>query len=275
MTINELPLIERMAKLTRIPNSMTIVGNFIPQSYIDDFHLEYISENDSILIRLKYPGTDEQVYVYPFGAHPTSMLPYVPKGALVRFFRIEQSEPFETINRLRDFDDYVYQYQDLVTLTGKKYAHMRNHINRFKAENLEYSFELLTPLNARDALAINRLQKPESKDAEREVRAVTSILENYQRYHHYLGNILYVKKAPVAFTIAEPINEMFYVLAEKRLDVSDGISDYLRWRFLDTHKGLGYPYCNRLEDSGDLGIRTSKLRMNPIFMVEKYEGRKK
>ena len=52
-------------------------------------------------------------------------------------------------DRNRDFADYIYSIEDLKTLTGRKYAQKRNHVNKFKSI-YDYRYDTITTANIGD-----------------------------------------------------------------------------------------------------------------------------
>ena len=50
----------------------------------------------------------------------------------------------------RDYEDYVYETEKLINLSGKKYHGKKNHINQFKAAYPDWSYETITDSNVEE-----------------------------------------------------------------------------------------------------------------------------
>ena len=60
------------------------------------------------------------------------------------------------IEPLRDFYDYVYEAERMISLSGKKLSAKRNHINKFKLENPNWEYEVITPENIEEFNCLNQ-----------------------------------------------------------------------------------------------------------------------
>lgn len=201
-------------------------------------------------------------HVLCFGSSPKIGMEYLK---LVYGDRIEvYSNP--------DFFDYCYNYEDLATLTGKKYHSKRNFINRF-IQN-DWSYEDITKDNIKDCLFILDKWREENSDSrdpsmEQEVYACRKGLDYFEELG-FRGGMLRVSGKPVAFTFGEGINsDTFDVHVEKALTDYDGTYPMINREFVN-HCCRDYKYINREEDVGEENLRKAKLSYHPAFMEEKF-----
>ena len=173
----------------------------------------------------------------------------------------------------RDVADYIYEVEKMISLAGKKLHGKRNHINKFKENNPQWSYEPLTSDNLEDCLqmaeqwkCINLCGEKGEKHVEFCVtrRALTQFKELGLK-----GGVLRDGKRVVAFTLGEELNrEMFVVHIEKAFADVQGAYPMINQQFL-IHEACQYTYVNREDDTGAEGLRKAKLSYYPAFLQEK------
>ena len=173
--------------------------------------------------------------------------------------------------------DYVYSAEKLDTLAGKKLHGKRNHINRFLAENSDWTFR---PMTAADAPACYRLlddwtetcNDEERLSANDERSAIDRAFEHFD-YLGLEGGMLYVKDRLVAFTIGEKISSDTYdIHFEKAYADINGAFPMINQQFVRRIRAA-HPeirWINREDDMGFESLRRSKLSYCPDRMIEKY-----
>lgn len=175
----------------------------------------------------------------------------------------------------RDAFDYIYNVNDLLYLTGKKYQPKRNHINQFK-KNYSYIY---SPLNASDISDCLEMQKlwcienecyiKENCMLKMENCAVEKALTLFDKMD-MKGGVLRVDNKVIAFTIGQALNNyVFEVNIEKALRDYHGAYPMINQQFVE-HEMQGYQYVNREEDVNDDGIRKAKLSYHPVILLKKY-----
>ena len=178
---------------------------------------------------------------------------------------------------MQDRFDYIYESEKLATLTGKKLAAKRNHINAFLADGEWYTKEiteadipLLTAFNK--AWCAGLCEKDESLRAE--MCAAKCGLENFSALG-YRGLMLYKNGKLCAYTYGERINgDTFCVHVEKADTDVRGAYQMINREFarlLSTE----FKYLNREDDAGDPGLRRAKLSYLPTQLGKKYVLRNK
>lgn len=178
------------------------------------------------------------------------------------------------LTEMEAWSDYLYNIEDIATLTGKRYAKKRNHVNRFELENPDYTVE---PLNYRvlpEVLMFNAGRDDDSSDMERyEHSQCVDVLNHYSSYP-FEGLVLRDSTGEIcAFTCGEIIGDTLYVHIEKMNHDIAGSGEMIAHLYaadmMRRHHALRY--INREEDCGDEGLRRSKLSWNPVEQLTKYE----
>jgi Uncharacterized conserved protein len=212
--------------------------------------------------------------------------------ALLRYFG-ERGKPFkmhlvspkqfEELERLypdrfqveydRDAADYVYESERLISLAGKKLHGKRNHINRFKENYPEWSYERITEENTAECMEMAEQWRVQNHCSERgEMHDEFCVTMNALKYRKELelqGGLIRADGRVVAFSIGEPCGEdMFVVHIEKAFADVQGAYPIINQQFVE-HEAAGYRYINREEDTGEEGLRKAKLSYDPVFLMEK------
>lgn len=184
----------------------------------------------------------------------------------------------KSVAPLTDWADYLYNIEDLATLSGKKLSKKRNHVNRFMADHPDYRF---TPLTA-DLLPAVRdffhathlpLSKPALAAIERE--QVMRVLDRYADYP-FDGAVLSTPgDGIVAFTIGEMVGDTFFVHIEKMnheiAGAGETVNKLFAARMHELHPQLCY--INREEAAGDPGLQYAKESYHPAMLLKKYNVR--
>lgn len=173
----------------------------------------------------------------------------------------------------RDAADYVYETEKLTTLAGKKLHGKRNHINNFKKQYPQWSYEKITRENQEDCFQMAMKWRQEHGcDQDEEKRSEMCVTLNALRLMGELelvGGLIRVDGEVVAFTIGEPLNpDTFAVHIEKAFADIQGAYPMINQQFVE-HEAQDYQYVNREEDTGAEGLRKAKLSYRPAFLVNK------
>jgi hypothetical protein len=189
------------------------------------------------------------------------------KDEILNFF------PKAEVSFERDYSDYVYLGENLATFKGKKYSGQRNHINRFMHDNDIWNFEEVSEANLPEIKAYfekyNNENAKESFTAIAERNGVSDVLDNLNIYG-FKGEALRVNGEIVGFFLCEAVYDTLIVHIEK---CERGING--AYQMLAKEEAVKYcvgdlKYVNREDDSGDEGLRKSKLSYHPEFIAEKY-----
>ena len=178
--------------------------------------------------------------------------------------------PAIEIKSYRDYSDYLYLVSDLAEYKGKKYHGQKNHKNRFLKSYPNYEF---LPFGKEDLPAIyafleeHKALAPRSKDELIEYDACYRLLDAMEELP-LLTAMIRVDGKIVAISVGEVLNDTLIIHIEKALAVYNGVYPTMCSLFAEKY-GKGLTYVNREDDSGDLGLRTSKMQYHPVALVEK------
>ncbi len=211
-------------------------------------------------------GTDNKDFTI-FGISPDS----------AEFISKEFNGMFE-ISLQRDSFDYIYNSEDLINLSGKKYQPKRNHISFFMRNN-NWTYERITRDNIHECLEMSKVWlegalEEYKDDLEAELKIIERVFENYEELG-YVGGLLRADGKVIAYTMGEKMtDEMFCVHIEKAFSDIRGAYPMINQQFVKNELS-GYKYINREDDTGAENLRKAKLSYYPAILAEKYEARLK
>lgn len=173
----------------------------------------------------------------------------------------------------RDFSDYLYDYEKLLNLVGKKFSGQRNHINAF---NKTYPNATFKKFEKKDVSRVKEFLKEYKKEhtgggriEKHEFKNTLKLVDNLS-LANYLCGYMEIDKKMVSFTLGEYAGETLIIHVEKALKDYRGIYPTTFNSFLKLCKKDGINFINREDDSGDLGLRTSKTQYQPERLVHKH-----
>lgn len=178
---------------------------------------------------------------------------------------------------LNDYYDYVYEAQSLITLAGKKLHSKRNHINRFKENCPDWSFEEITPQNIPEVLLMSEKWCKingcmDDKSLSDEACSVRHTLNDFFALD-VDGGLIRVNKEIIAFSIGERLNNDTYLVhIEKAFGDIQGAYTIMNQQFAE-HYCRNFAYIDREDDSGNEGLRKAKQSYRPVYMVEKFAAK--
>ena len=244
--------------------------------------------NNTFVIREEING--QPAFSYPYGDDPDGMIDllidYVRKNGLaLRFFGIGDSELEKIKNDARpqpfaaDYEvkwsDYIYDFATALDFQGRKFRGQRNHINKFTKL---YGEPVIRRMMYDDIPAVRKFlekYKSEHTDANKleqaEFEGTLKLLEKFSSLG-LIGAVLTVGDEIAAFTIGEVIGECLIIHIEKALRTYEGAYPVMYRGFVRLIRdiyGRNLKYINREDDSGDPGIRTSKLQYQPVMCFHK------
>ncbi|MDI9520902.1 MAG: phosphatidylglycerol lysyltransferase domain-containing protein [Bacillota bacterium] len=231
---------------------------------------------------------DDPTFIFPAGPGPVEpvvkvLYEYVSQRGHKLVFNTVLNEDKEKLQAAfpgkfcfeedRNDFDYVYESERLISLSGKKLSAKRNHINKFKLENPNWEYEVITPENIEetrqmsiDWCKIAGCQNEESLYDE------SCAVERTFKYFFDLGltgGLIRSEGKVIAFAIGEELNDNTYVVhIEKAFYDIQGAYQIINQQFAAANC-QDYELINREDDAGDEGLRRAKLSYYPAFMVEK------
>ncbi|MBQ3584242.1 MAG: DUF2156 domain-containing protein [Lachnospiraceae bacterium] len=173
----------------------------------------------------------------------------------------------------RNGADYVYKTEHLAKLAGKKYHGKKNHINKFKKLNEDWSYERICKENVNDCIVMVKEWCVENECCNDQSKAdEICVMINGLCHMDELslkGGLIRAGERIVAVTIGEEVNEnMFVIHFEKAFASVQGAYPMINQQFI-LNELMEYQYVNREEDMGLEGLRKAKESYHPEFLVEK------
>lgn len=178
------------------------------------------------------------------------------------------------IEESREHWDYLYDIDELVQLSGRRFHKKKNLLNQFKKK---YDFQFV-PMNEEMIDMATDMQEDwctwrdcESSDAlAAENLVISRILDSWKKIEGLKGGAILVDRKMVAYTIAEPLSKnMMVIHFEKGNADYKGAYQAINQMFLESF-GQNFKIANREQDLGDDGLRKAKLSYNPSDFLKKY-----
>lgn len=295
LTFHPLTLDDK-AKIDRFvaaENSRSADFNFNTFYLWDSKYRRMVADGDACIIMLR-PGRGAPMFVWPIGGESATalreLLDYCAAGGFpLCFFGLEERHA-ETLEALypgkfsitedRDYEDYIYEADKLISLAGKHLHGKRNHINRFIQEH-EWRFEPLERGMFPDCLTLLETWTEHTDTSAgmvgSERNAILKAFANYEALG-FLGGALYAENQMIAFTFGEKIcSDTFQVRFEKARGEINGAYPMVNREFVQLIRKR-YPeiqYINREDDMGLENLRKSKESYYPAFLLRKFNARQK
>ncbi len=177
-----------------------------------------------------------------------------------------------TVQEQRDFYDYLYNYEDLATFAGRRYSGQRNHINQFTNKWPHWQYVPLTPDRLPavwEFLAkIETDNVPLSPLAQADLDGSRDMLEILFDVD-MVGGCILVDGQVAAFSVGERQGDTLYTHIEKGDRRYPGVFQLMVREFAAHNGGEDLLYINREDDSGDEGLRRSKMAYRPCAILQK------
>ena len=251
----------------------------------DYYKTEYAIYEDVLYFKVDYPGTGT-MFTLPHGGDGKREYEQIrnyclKRGIPIIFYPIPGQEldkltelfPCAVAMSDRDTFDYLYESQALKDFAGKKLAGQRNHVNRFLRTYENWRFAPLTEEELPAAMKfLDRYAAAVSKDSgtfREDMEKTRQVLVNAKRYGMVTG-ALWVDGQVVGLSAGEVLGDTLFIHIEKADRTVEGCYQMLVSRFARQFAGEGVVYINREDDTGDEGLRTSKLSYKPIALLEKF-----
>ena len=250
------------------------------------FDTEFAVENGSLFLKFGHDVNMETAFNMPLGGDRKAALEkirdYCQKNNIAPLFFSVLEDEFDDLRAVfgeceiipdRDWSDYLYDAQDLVTYKGRRFNGQRNHLNKFKSLYPHYKFEEITTKNTdkiREFLAEYTKNNPkEDATAKAEIGMIYELLDNYELYALF-GAFISVDEKVVAFSVGEKVGDTLFTHIEKANISYNGVYQAMVNDFAKRFVSEEINFINREEDVGDEGLRRSKLSYHPTKILEKH-----
>ena len=254
--------------------------------WLDYYKYEYAVFNDTLILKTG-KETGKELFFAPLGKDKNGAYAEIEKycveNELPLYFTLIDGEEtkrladnYEQAEILydRDFSDYIYSYDEIYNLTGKKFSGQRNHINAFKKAYPDYEYVKLTARHTSEILDLLKTYKKEHgamRKVEKDEYEYTKNLVKNIHVGKFTGGAIRTGGRIAAFTIGEYVGNMLVIHVEKGLFEYRGIYPAIFHEFVMRSKKDGVLYINREDDAGDPGLRISKTQYQPVMLADKFD----
>ena len=287
ISLDDKPVFDKYFRLFPYENSEYSFANTF--SWQDGYKLRYFIHDETLCMLVQY-GDSPAVATFPIGRNPQQcfdlLMEYFKESnaqPLIRLYGQDDIDKFEelmksygkkyTITENVFLNDYVYNTQDLINLSGKKYHAKRNHINKFK-QLYNYTYEVMTAKTALECLELyNRWQSRKDDDYVDTLtdsdNAVYKMLTNFDALL-LKGGILRVDGVAVAFSVGEYLNPKMAIIHLEFADTAyEGSFTMINQQFIE-HEFADTEFVNREEDMGIEGLHKAKMSYKPVKFSRKF-----
>ena len=240
---------------------------------------------DDTLI-LKYGEKESERFMLPIGKNVsgaiTEIEKYITEKEEVLKFICVGEESLNFLNARyngkltssfnRNYSDYIYDVEEMRTFSGKKFSGQRNHINSFKKNYPNYKYKKITAKDIgkiKDFLKKYDEQYPKKNKIEKKELEFTYKFLELTKKSDLFGGYIEVDGEVASISIGERRGEMLIIHVEKALLKYRGAYPLTYNEFVKNNAENGITLINRQDDSGDLGLRTSKTQYKPIKLENK------
>lgn len=283
ITLNERELLEHYLPYHKERSCDFTVG--VVLMWKDFYSIEYTVDNDTLFMKYTSPNGNI-VFPFPQGENAIAGLnkvdEYCKENNIPTTFCFITEDDLEIIKshfvnvESRDermWADYLYEAQNIINLVGKKYAHQRNHINKFLRSYQDYSFEQITSDTKHEAqeffIEISKNFDKTSIYAQEDQKRAHDVIDNCSEYAMF-GGMLKVDGQVIGISYGEILNDTLFIHIERADTEYLGAYQMLVNMFAKHFVTEKVKYINREDDSGDEGLRKSKLSYRPIKLIDKY-----
>ncbi|MBR1453129.1 MAG: DUF2156 domain-containing protein [Lachnospiraceae bacterium] len=281
LTMNDIEIVRPYFAYSRSNSCDNTVGGSV--MWADYFNTRYAIIDRTLLFKVSFTGYGE-CYTVPIGEAVSYAINLIcneckEMGTPMQFVAaterdtacVEKKFDVEKVV-MQEWSDYVYNADDLINLSGRKYHGQKNHINFFKKTFPDYSYEEINNDNIKYVKEfLERFAKTESKESmvfEEELKKTFEVLDNNDKYK-FFGLILKVSGTIIAFSMGEKINHTLFAHIEKADKKYRGSYPMIMNEFAKRF-GSDMKYINREENAGDKGLESSKLQYHPCTILNKH-----
>ena len=283
LSVRDIPMLTRYfaRQDTRLCNASAGAA-VLWQPYFQDAALEL---DGTLLLREQFPGLGT-VFSTPIGECVGNAYDFLVKycrevGKPLQFFPATASDVENLrarfgaveVTTVRDWFDYLYDAQDMVTFRGRRFNGQRNHIHRFQRLYPDWAFERITAQNLPEVCAFfddfTRRYHKDSDSAQAEEGCVREFLRDFDAYAPLAG-LLRVNGRVTGFSAGEIVGDTLIIHIEKADIAYEGVYQVLVNEYAKCFVTPDVRYINREEDVGDEGMRRSKESYHPVRLLEKY-----
>jgi hypothetical protein len=219
----------------------------------------------------------EWSFFQPIGPQPSAVLTILTQRYRIHsWVRVEQDAVlglppvlrYAFVND-RDNWDYLFSFQDLRMLAGKKFLSKRQHINKCRTANNP----TVAPLDAsmiEQCIALDKVWIKLKGGDEGDSVPLTTSLQHFSAFP-LMGMAVFVQGKMEAFAIGEALNDKTIVLHFLRANTEIyGLSQFTFHEFAK-FVPESFEFLNQEQDMGLEGLRIAKEGWHPISYIHKYK----
>lgn len=174
-----------------------------------------------------------------------------------------------------DESDYIYNFNEMKTLSGNKFHKKKNQVNKFEKNTPSHMFKLVHEVKTEEIqfLLDEWCKEKDCKDNSNLNFEYNGLLEylNHTAVHETPIGLLYVENELKGMILGEVISDdMLLIHIEKADHNYPGIYQMLGYAYYNALGDMDISSINREQDLGIEGLRKSKMSYHPIRMAEKY-----
>lgn len=178
----------------------------------------------------------------------------------------------------RDSDEYIYEKEKLITLSGRPLHKKKNHLNHFlknynyEVKKVDYSMKAEIMAFVYNFIKDKQIANDEIylESLEKEAEAISELMDIIEKVDTIKGVAIYIEDKLEAFAIGEIISEdMAAENIEKANTDYRGLYQTVCMEFCKVLPDK-IKYINREEDMGLEGLRDSKESLKPVTMERRY-----
>lgn len=277
LKLSDKRLFDERLKTYPIPLSDYTFTNFWMWNSLRHYHYTLFEE----WLCTKFTVKGQEIMMMPIGPQITrELIQALSKGMSPFKMRAVNEANVKTIIPLapppvtliveEDRFDYLYDFNQLKTLTGNDLQPKRNFVHQFE-EEYGNAYQLITPANLPLVMHMQREwigAHPPDTHLLDEHRAIMRALENFFVLN-LEGGCLVVDGQVIAYTFAEMLTKDTLVIhAEKALTNYKGAYQTINQQFLIHHSETRY--VNREEALGIPALEHAKHSYHPIELIKKF-----
>lgn len=235
------------------------------------------------LFAVAYGLMGENTWYFPCGSKE-AMKPFLAqrmqKGNLILYGVREEDKRFLedvfpgkfTVTERPDDSEYLYDRVALQQMKGRKYANLRNHINRIQKEHsVEYS--VIDENNIIDVqrIANSWTARADSEEGITDTHASVTLVSEWKELGIH-GVVVSVDQEPYAVVAGYPISDTVIDMSfAKQKAILPGLGVYAKHAFISSLPEQ-YTVINAEDDMGLPGLRMMKKQMHPMAMINLYKA---
>ena len=280
LTINDIEMLKSYYnKYNNQCADYTACGYFLWRDY---FKTKYAIVGDCLILKM-----DSKIFVnfysMPLGENIENAIYELKKycadnNETLKFFPVPEAD-IEKIKKYIDVDikfmdrcsDYIYDYNSLKSLSGRKLHGQKNHLNYFIKNNTGVKVKKVDKddINTLNQF-LEKLYQTEKIDSDfhnQEFMMTKEMLINFDKYN-FDCYMLSVNDNVIGFIVGEMIKNTIFIHFQKMDRTYRGSYQYLMVEYLNTYENA--EYVNMEDDAEDDDLKYTKECYHPIYMLDKY-----